>query len=77
MVPGINQIIVFIPFDGLHKSFGQADGDVEVIQLLFVGLAHDEIHDVRVINPQNAHIGAAPCSALFDGLRGDIEDTHE
>jgi len=77
LVAGVVQVVFFITLHGLHEFFGQADGDVEVVELLLVGLAHDEIHDIRVVNPQDAHIGAAPCAALLDGFGGGIEDPHE
>jgi hypothetical protein len=30
-----------------------------------------------MVDPQNAHVGAPPCAALFDGLGRDIENTHK
>ncbi len=76
-IAGIDQVVLFVPFDGLHELFGHADRDVEVVKLFLVGLAHDEIHDIGVIDPENGHVGAAAGAALFDGLCGDVEDAHE
>ena len=76
-VPGVDEIIILIIFHGVHKGFGQADGEVEIVQLFLVGLAHDKIHDVRMIDPQDAHVGAPTGSALFDGFSGHVKNLHK
>ena len=76
-VAGIDQVIIFIFFHGLHEGFGKADGNVEIVELLFVGLAHDEIHDIRMVNPQDAHVGSPPCPPLLDRFRGHIKNAHK
>ena len=40
-------------------------------------LARDELEDVRVVDPQDAHVGAPPRAALLDRLGGRVEHGHE
>ena len=56
---GINQIVLGVGLDRLHERVGHAYGDVEVGDLTFLGLAGDELLDVRMVNAQDAHVGAA------------------
>ena len=76
-VSGVDQFVVLIIFHGLHKNFRQSDGYVEIVQLFLIGLAHDEVHDIRVVDPQDPHISTPACSPLLDGFRSDIKDPHE
>jgi len=50
---------------------------LKLFSLFLIGLAHDEVHDIRVVDPQDPHIGTPACSALLDGFRSDIKDPHE
>ena len=61
----------------LHEGVGEAHGDVEVGEALGVHLTGDELLDIRVVHPQDAHVGAAAGAALLDGLGGHVEDVHE
>jgi hypothetical protein len=76
-VAGIEEVVIFVFFHRLHEGFGEPHGNVEVIELLVIRLAHDEIHDVRMIDAQNAHVRAAPRSALLDRFRRHVENAHE
>ena len=40
-------------------------------------LALDEVQDVRMVDAQDAHVGAPTSAALLHGLRGLVEDAHE
>jgi len=73
----VEEVVLLILLHRFHELFGDADGDIEVVELLLVGLAHDEIHDVRVVDPEDAHVGAAAGATLLDGFGGDVEDPHE
>ena len=64
-------------FDGLHEGIGDADGDVEVGDGVFVGLAGDEIFDIRVVDAQDGHVGAAAGAALGDLAEGMVVDAQE
>jgi hypothetical protein len=68
---------IAIGLDGLHERLGNSHGDVEVVQLGIGGLAKDKLHDIRVVDPQDRHIGAAPGAALLDLFRGRVENLHE
>ena len=50
---------------------------LKLFSCFWSALAADEIQDVRVVHPQDAHVGAPPRAALLDRLRGDVEDLHE
>jgi hypothetical protein len=40
-------------------------------------LQGDELHDVRVIDPENAHVRAAPRASLLHRVGGGIIELHE
>ena len=42
-----------------------------------VSLGCDELLDVRVVHPQDTHLGAPAMPCGRDGLTDGIEDTHE
>ena len=44
---------------------------------MFVGLAGDEIFDIRMIHAQDGHIGAAPAAALGDFAEGMVIDAQK
>ena len=74
---GVDEVVFFVFRDLAHEIFGDGDGDVEIIDLLVVLLADDEIHDVRMVDAQDTHVGAAPGAALLDRLGGGVKDFHE
>ncbi len=74
---GVDQGEVPVFFDRLHEGVGQAHGDVEVGEALGVVLTGDEGFDIRVVHPEDAHVGAPAGAALLDGFGGHVEDVHE
>lgn len=63
--------------NGGHESIGDADGNVEIGDLVLVGLAGDEILDIRVVDAQDGHVGTAACAALGDLTEGVVVDAQE
>ena len=61
----------------MHEGVGDADGDIEVGDLILIGLAGDEFFDVGMIHAQDAHVGAAAGSALGDLTKGMIIHAQE
>ncbi len=47
------------------------------MQHIISRLAHDEVHDVGMVNPEDAHVGPATGSALLDGFCGRVKYTHK
>ena len=76
-VARVHQVVVLPGGGGLHEGVGHADRDVEVVEVPAGALAGDELHDVRVVHPQDGHVGAAAGAALLDLLGGGVEDLHE
>ena len=71
------QIPICVVFHGLHEGIGDADRNVEIGDGVFVGLAGDEIFDIRVIHAQDGHVGAAAGAALGDFAKGVVVDAQE
>ena len=63
--------------DRIHETVGQADREIEVRHLSLLLLQRDEVENVRMVDPQDAHIGPASGSPLFDDIGGHVEDAHE
>ena len=61
----------------LHEGIGDADGDVEIGDLVLVGLAGDEFFHIRMIHAQDGHVGAAAGAALGDLAKGMVVDAQE
>ena len=76
-VAGVDQLVRFVLFHSRHKGIRQSHRDIEIGQLRRVGLALDKIENIRMINPQETHVGASSRAALLDRLRADIKDPHE
>jgi hypothetical protein len=57
-----------------QEAVRHGDGDVVVLDLAEVVLEADELDDVRVVDAQDAHVGAAPEGALLDRV-GRLENT--
>ena len=74
---GVEEIVAGALLHRLHESVGDGHGDVEVRHLRQVVLAGDELQDVRVIDTQDAHVGAAACAALLDDIGRGIVELHE
>ena len=60
-----------------EEAVRDGDRDVVVLQLPEIVLERDELHDVGVVDAQDAHVGAAPERTLLDrvgGLREDLDE---
>lgn len=55
--------------EGLHKGIGDADRQIEIRHLGWRLFESNEVQDVRVVDPEDAHICAPPGSALFNDVR--------
>lgn len=60
-----------------HEGISDAHGDIEVGDLVLVGLAGDELFHVRVVDAQNGHVGAAAGASLGDFTEGVVVDAQE
>ena len=77
VLPGVYEIICATLFYRLHKGLRDTHGDIEVIQFFIVLLAADEFRNIRMIHPEDGHVGASPCPTLLDLLSRRIEYFHE
>ena len=71
------QIPIGIIFYCLHESIGDTDRDIEIGDRVFAGLASDEFFHIRVVHPQDTHIGSAPGTALGNFAKGMVINTQE
>jgi len=76
-ITGVAQRIVVTGEDRPHELLGDTHRDVEVVEDMLVLFGPYELHDVGVIDPQDAHVRAPARAPLLDGLGGHIEYTHE
>src|SRR5215204_5183509 len=76
-VAGIGKLEVGVRLDGLHELVGYGHGDVEVVDLVVVLLAGDELLYIGVVDPEDAHVRPAPRPALLDLVRRSIIYSHE
>src|SRR5215203_1045517 len=60
------EVEVRIGLDGLHELVGCGHGDVEVVDPVVIPLAIDELLDIGVVDPEDAHVGPASCTPLLD-----------
>ena len=74
---GIDEVIVRAALHRLHKGLGKAHGNVEIRDVGVVFLAADELLDIGMVHPQDAHVGAPAGAALLDGLGGHVKHPHE
>ncbi len=74
---GMDQVVLTIILDRRHEGVGDRDRDIEVGDLGRVVLAGDEIHDIRMIHPQDAHVGAPTGAALLDHVGRRVVQAHE
>ena len=59
-VPWVDEGIRPVPFDCLHETVGETDGEIEVRHFAGLLLQGDEIQDVGMVDSQDAHVGAPP-----------------
>ena len=74
---GVDEVVLGLGFECPHEVLGEPDGNIEVGEDRGIALGSDELEDVRVIDPQDGHVGAAAGAALLDGLGGGVENSHE
>ena len=60
------QFPILIIAHGTHESIRHADGNVEVCNLILIGLAGNEFFDIGMIHAQDAHVrtGRVPPCAI-------------
>ncbi len=64
-------------FNSLHESIGDPDRNIEIGDLVLIGLAGDEILHIRVVHAQDGHIGAAAGAALGNFAEGVVIHAQE
>ena len=69
----VHQFPLAIGFDGLHEVVGHAHGHVEIVPTAWSALGGDEVHHIRVIDAQHAHLSAAACAGAFNGRARLVE----
>ena len=73
---GMDKIKVVF-FDSLHKLVCYGHRDIEVIEFACIALAIDKLLNVRMIDPEHAHIGTTPGTTLANGFSSSIIDHHK
>ena len=61
----MDEFPVGVGVHGLHKGVAYAHRDVEVVPAPGRALGANELQHVRVVNPQHAHLRAAPRAGTF------------
>ncbi len=77
MGAGIDQGNGALACERLHERVGHADGEIEICHFLRRLFERDEVEDVRMVDPEDAHIRAASGPALLDDVRREVEQAHE
>ena len=73
----MDQVVVRALPLGAHERVRDRNRDVEVGDLGDVILARDEFQDIRMIDPQDTHVGPAPRATLLHDVRGCVVERHE
>ena len=73
----VAQVEVAVILDRMHELVGERDRNVEIGDRALFGLAADELVNIGVIDPQHAHIGAAPRSSLRDLAESLVVDAQK
>ncbi len=73
----IDQVVFGTLGGGFHKRVGHPHRNIEVVQLVVVFFAVNKLHDVRVVHPQNGHVGPPAGAALLDLFGGGIKNFHK
>ena len=78
-LPGarVDQVILLIGLDPLHEVLVYGDRNVEVAQVFAVFLRLDKLFNVRMINVQDSHVGAAASTALFHDVSCGVEGANK
>lgn len=71
------ELIPLLIIHGGEELVRHRHGDVEVGQGVLVVLGVDEAEQVRVVNPHDAHVRAAPDAALLHRVGRRVKDVHE
>ena len=74
---GVYQIIVGAGLNRFHKLIGYRYREVEVGKSSGVVLGYNELHNIRVVNIKNSHIGSPPHSPLFNNIGGGVKGSHK
>ena len=75
--PRIPERIFSVSLHRFHKLIGGGHGDIEIVEVAISLFTLDELENVRVIHPKDAHICSPASPPLFDRLGSCIEDAHE
>ena len=73
----IDQLVLPACFRGVHKVFCQSYGKIKIGNLRVICLTVNKLQNIRVVDTQDSHVGAAPRSALFDGFGSHIKHFHK
>ena len=69
----VDELIILVVLNRLHKSLGDANGEVEVCDVCIVPFAVNKFQDIRVVDAQNPHIGPSSGAALLDGFCSHVK----
>src|SRR4030042_3205388 len=75
--PRIPEWIFSVSLHRFHKLIGGGHGDIELVEVAIFLFTLDELENVRVIHPKDAHICSPASPPLFDRFGSCIEDAHE
>ena len=73
----IEEVVFLISLHRIHERVGGRHRNVEVGDLGGVVFASDELQYVRMVDPENPHVGATAGAALLHYLRGRVVQRHE
>jgi hypothetical protein len=76
-VAGVYEVEAPVRLHGTPEGVGRRHRQVEVGEPVRPDLRPHELHDVRMVDAQDAHVGAAPPAALLDDRGGGVEDADE
>ena len=76
-VLGFRRAYVLSFFHRLHEFIGGSHRDIEIVEVVVTLFALDEMKNVRVVDPEDAHIGSPSRSSLLDRFCRRIKNAHE
>ena len=74
---GMNEVKISILANRFQKTIRQPHGDIKIAQAGAIQFCPDEVMNIRMIDPEDPHVGPTAPAALFDMFRGLIENFHE